>query len=92
MDLEEWKFRRSRALRNFYAASFYAGLLTSAYISTELLYIKQIVHDNDPLLYLTLLLGLSNTSSVIAAFVGSIYYDFTFKVKELCVAVMLLWQ
>ena len=72
-------------MKTYYAAAFYTGLLISAYISTELLYIKQIVHDENPLIYLTLLLGLSNTSSVIAAFVGSIYYDFTFKVKELCI-------
>ena len=77
-------------MKTYYAAAFYTGLLISAYISTELLYIKQIVHDENSLIYLTLLLGLSNTSSVIAAFVGSIYYDFTFKVKELCVVVIVI--
>ena len=81
--LEEWICRRSKVMKIYYAAAFHTGLLISAYISTELLYIKQIVHDAKPLLYLTLLLGLSNTSSVIAAFFGSIYYDFTFKVKEI---------
>ena len=90
MNLEEWKCRRRKALINYCVTGFLTGLLVNIYISTELLYIKQIVHDGDQLVYLTIFLGMSNISSVISALVGSICYDLTQNVKEITLAVIFL--
>ena len=90
MNLDEWKYRRGKALQNYYVTAFLAGLLINVYISTELFYIKQISHDGKQLVYLTIFLGMKNISSVIAALVGSIYYDLTLKIKELTIAVICL--
>ena len=80
MDLKDLKCWRSRMLIDYYALSLFAGLFASIYISTEFLYIKQIVHGYNQLMCLIQLLALSNASSVIAAVIASMYYDFTLKI------------
>ena len=87
VDLNEWKKWRSRTLLFFYFVTFYIGLLYSGYLSTELLYIKEIVDGKHAVTYYSVGLGISCFIALLSVIVGSIYYDFTLDVKRLSVIV-----
>ena len=87
-DIDVWKKCRKEVMLVYYASSFYAGLLHSGYVTTEYLYIKDIVQNHNPLLYFSIVLGASRSMAVVSAVVGSIYYDFTFDVRSICLVVI----
>ena len=89
-DLVEWKKLRSKVMRIYYGGAFVLGLLYSGYLATEYIYIRDVVGEDRATMSFSLALGTSRSFGVIAALAGSIYYDFTLKVKQIAISALLI--